>query len=152
MFCPACKCEYRSGFTRCDACEVDLVESLESGSGAAGYESGELLTDPGPMVDFCGFLSLGDAREARDTVWARGMPAEIAIRPTPGSRPGGGLEEEFWLRVGMKTFRMVSDLLGYDTAEAETTSSENLRCSDCGLEVAAEETFCPGCGSRFEEA
>jgi hypothetical protein len=28
MFCPECKAEYRSGFTRCSDCEVDLVEHL----------------------------------------------------------------------------------------------------------------------------
>jgi hypothetical protein len=38
MFCPACKGEYRSGFTHCADCDVDLVESLpetESGSDPA---------------------------------------------------------------------------------------------------------------------
>ena len=30
MFCPACGGEYRAGFTRCDDCNVDLVESLPS--------------------------------------------------------------------------------------------------------------------------
>jgi hypothetical protein len=28
MFCPACGGEYREGFTRCDDCDVDLVETL----------------------------------------------------------------------------------------------------------------------------
>ena len=28
MFCPSCKSEYRTGFTRCSDCDVDLVESL----------------------------------------------------------------------------------------------------------------------------
>jgi len=28
MFCPICKVEYRSGFTRCTDCDVDLVEEL----------------------------------------------------------------------------------------------------------------------------
>jgi len=28
MFCPKCKVEYRSGFTRCSDCEVDLVDVL----------------------------------------------------------------------------------------------------------------------------
>jgi len=34
MFCPQCKAEYRSGFTRCPDCNVDLVEHLpEPGHG-----------------------------------------------------------------------------------------------------------------------
>ena len=28
MFCPSCKLEYRSGFTRCSDCDVDLVAAL----------------------------------------------------------------------------------------------------------------------------
>jgi hypothetical protein len=28
MFCPQCKAEYRTGFTRCSDCDVDLVERL----------------------------------------------------------------------------------------------------------------------------
>jgi hypothetical protein len=30
MFCPKCKSEYRFGFTRCEDCDVDLVESLDA--------------------------------------------------------------------------------------------------------------------------
>lgn len=29
MFCPECKAEYRSGFTRCSDCDVELIDSLE---------------------------------------------------------------------------------------------------------------------------
>lgn len=28
MFCPVCRAEYRSGFTRCSDCDVDLVPQL----------------------------------------------------------------------------------------------------------------------------
>jgi hypothetical protein len=34
MFCPKCRAEYRSGFTRCSDCDVDLVEGLAPDSGA----------------------------------------------------------------------------------------------------------------------
>lgn len=30
MFCPVCKTEYRTGFTRCSDCDVPLVDSLET--------------------------------------------------------------------------------------------------------------------------
>jgi hypothetical protein len=54
MFCPQCRAEYRSGFTRCDACEVALVASLPPL--AAGDPSArELVTvletgDPGLLA------------------------------------------------------------------------------------------------------
>lgn len=158
MYCPVCRCEYRAGFTRCASCDEELVEALEPETTEGGFESGRLLTDPGPMMDFCGFVTLEDAREARDSVWNRGMPAEIAIRPVPGCLPGSAIREEYWLRIGRKTFQMVADLLGYDTAESgpgtgpEASAANGLRCSDCGQPVAAQETFCPACGARFEEA
>ncbi len=30
MFCPKCSSEFEAGYTRCDACDADLVESLSS--------------------------------------------------------------------------------------------------------------------------
>ncbi|MGH9776613.1 MAG: hypothetical protein ACRD50_16905 [Candidatus Acidiferrales bacterium] len=38
MFCPECKAEYRSGFTRCADCDADLVDSLDASS-ASGSEA-----------------------------------------------------------------------------------------------------------------
>ncbi len=39
MFCPKCKAEYRLGFTRCEDCDADLVESLDApGNRAPGSE------------------------------------------------------------------------------------------------------------------
>jgi hypothetical protein len=47
MFCPNCGIEYRPGFTRCNDCDVDLVDQLpsadESAEGEAGDDSLDLL-------------------------------------------------------------------------------------------------------------
>jgi hypothetical protein len=37
MFCPNCKAEYRSGFTRCADCHVDLVEKLPEKNSPASF-------------------------------------------------------------------------------------------------------------------
>ena len=39
-WCPVCKNEYREGYTHCNDCDVDLVDSLEEGPRAliAGAE------------------------------------------------------------------------------------------------------------------
>jgi hypothetical protein len=47
MFCPACKAEYRQGFTRCADCDIDLVYALDVEPGAARRGVGQ-LTDPSP--------------------------------------------------------------------------------------------------------
>jgi hypothetical protein len=41
MFCPQCKAEYRVGFVRCSACDVELVDQL-------------LPADPPPQLGFDG--------------------------------------------------------------------------------------------------
>lgn len=129
MFCPSCKDEFRPGFTRCGRCDVDLVDDL---SGAvADHEIAP------PVVvrvrDYCGFLSLEDARQARDRLREHEIVSEIAIRDVPGG-PG----EEFWLRVDATRYQQVDQLLN-------ATAS----CSACGLEVPEEAPSCPGCGAEF---
>ena len=52
-FCPACHCEYRTGFTRCTDCDIELVDSL-SEDNPVEPELGELElaglgTFPDPM-------------------------------------------------------------------------------------------------------
>jgi hypothetical protein len=42
MFCPNCKAEYRSGFTRCADCEVQLVYELRKEPAPDGGEAGDL--------------------------------------------------------------------------------------------------------------
>jgi len=63
MFCPQCRAEYRSGFTRCADCGVELVEEVveEGPSGAlatrGAEDARELEEDP-----FCLFWKGDDAR------------------------------------------------------------------------------------------
>ena len=52
MFCPQCHAEYVPGFTRCDDCDVELVETLPSAGPPRRVSSGDLVTvfscrDPG---------------------------------------------------------------------------------------------------------
>jgi hypothetical protein len=152
MFCPVCRSEYRPGFTRCATCEVDLVERLDStGAGVVDGGEPEDREDPGALLDFCGFLDLEEARNARDLLWRERIRSEVVIRDGPGSRPGAERTDEYWIRVGVKQVRRVADLLGYDAAESEAEAAAALHCPSCGFEVASEETFCPQCGARFGE-
>ena len=154
MYCPRCKDEFRPGFTRCEGCGVDLVEDLTTES-EMPEKAGVAQTSPVvpaamPMLDYCGFLGLDDARQARDTLRPRGIPSEITIREVPGSPTDGPVQEEYWLRVPAKAFRQVSGVLGYDAISSESEESEVLECGQCGKAVAPEETFCASCGARFD--
>ena len=152
MFCPSCSCEFRSGFARCASCDVDLVESLES-TGSGKRRAAEAQIPPGllPMVDYCGFLDLGEARSARDRVMEQECVAEILIRQVADEETRGGYVEEFWLRVDARKARQVAALLGQELAEPPA-KDDQVQCGKCGQQVQQEESFCPSCGTRFEDA
>ena len=149
MFCPVCRDDYRSGFSRCATCDVALVEVLDV---SAAVPPAPLPVEalPGePMENFCGFLTLEEARHARDAVRGAHLPAEILIRdaPAPANAP---VAEEFWLRVRPRDFRAVVGLVGFEPVET-SGADDAFGCSACGATVHATDDACPGCGLRFEE-
>ena len=149
MFCPSCKDEFRPGFTRCATCNVDLVDSLSDVAAAPVEKKARKETEAGPafvpMVDYCGFLTLEEARESREPLKEQAIRCEIAIRETPGSS-----DEEYWLRVEKDRYREVFSLLGFDEHD-HNAYDDTFSCDECGHEVAAAESFCPKCGARFED-
>jgi hypothetical protein len=154
MFCPVCKDEFRPGFTRCAGCDVDLVESLEPGGTPSVAPGKEGKPAPAvqlyvPMVEYCGFLGLEEARAARDRLKEERIRSEIVIREAPASLERTVVEEEFWLRVERDRYKEAAGLLGFD--EAPSAGGESFQCDQCGTEVAAQETFCPECGAHFED-
>jgi hypothetical protein len=154
MFCPKCKDEFRPGFTRCANCDVDLVENL-SGPARASAPAGPAIPAGSPLslIEYCGFVSLEDARRARDLLLGDAIGSEIAIRARAGGTGGdGATPEEYWLRVDRARYKDVVKLLGFDEAQAPVEEEHgSFACGECGREVSAEETFCAGCGARFEE-
>jgi len=149
MFCPACKDEFRAGFTRCASCDVDLVDSLSAVPQAAPQpvQGGSTRPAVARMVDYCGFFSLDDARDARRKLKAKGILTEIAIRDMPGLDDD---DEEYWLRIEASHIAQVTKLVGFDPA-SDATGDESFRCDSCGESVSAQESFCSHCGARFDE-
>ena len=150
MFCPECRDEYRPGFTRCATCDVALVASL--GARKPGAPA-TLLVDAAPeqsLAAFCGFLSLDEARQARDKVRGAKLPADILIREAPGATSVATLKEEFWLRVRPTDFAVIEGLVGFEAVTA-AAGEDTFGCSACGTTVHASDEECPGCGLRFEE-
>lgn len=138
---------------------MDLVESLTDAAPARGAafstHVGAAACSPLSLVEYCGFVSLEEARRARDQLFAERIAAEIAIRVSAAPAAAGGPSEEYWLRVERGRYKDVVRLLGYDEAHDPTGEEEEtggtFSCGECGREVAAQETFCPGCGLRFED-
>jgi len=153
MFCPVCRDEYRPGFTRCATCDVDLVTTLDV---AAPVKPAPVLAEVAAeeaTANYCGFLTLEEAREARDSVKKAGMPAEILIRDAPAHADGPpAAEEEYWLRVRPKDFRAIVGIVGFEPAHADDEDDAGVfGCAECGATVPASAERCPGCGLRFEE-
>ena len=68
MFCPQCRCEFQVGFTRCNDCDVELVERLEAEPGepnAPGYVVIATVTGPVEDSQICSFLE------------ANGIPTQV---------------------------------------------------------------------------
>ena len=142
MFCPSCKDEFRSGFTRCANCNVDLVDDLATVKDEAAAPP---PVNPLRMVDFCGFFSLEEARNARDKLREHDIRGEIAVRESPEESG----REEYWLRVDRSRYRQVPAILD---EEIETEpATETFTCGDCGHKVSKHEVFCAQCGARFED-
>jgi len=150
MFCPVCRDEYRPGFTRCATCDQPLVESLDARAPSAPAPVLAEATPEANLAAFCGFLTLDEARQARDKLRAEKLPADILIRETPGGEPGTPLQEEFWLRVRPADFAKLEALLGFEPA-AHAGADDTFQCSACEATVRASDDACPGCGLRFEE-
>jgi len=148
MYCPSCKSEFREGFTRCGSCEVDLVHEIQPENPSTSTPK---HVAPGLLVDYCGFLSLADAREARDRLRRERLPSEIVIRDLAGEDPWAPAKEEYWIRVPSRGFRAVDAILGEGmTEEVTSEQAEDVACSECGQTVGPEESFCPHCGSKFD--
>ena len=150
MFCPVCRDEYRPGFTQCATCDAALVDSLDARGPSV---PAPVLADATPeeaLAVFCGFLTLDEARHARDTVRAAKLPADILIRETPGAAIDAPVQEEFWLRVRPRDFAVMEGLIGFEPA-APAGAEDTFGCSACGATVHASDDACPGCGLRFEE-
>jgi len=152
MICPSCRSEYRPGFTRCSTCEVDLVEAHDDPA-QPGETRFRVPEAPPPLirsrdlVDYCGFLTLEDAKEAKGTLANEGIASEVVLRDTDEG-------EEFWLRVPPDRIRQVVQVLGYEVGQGAGTDGDDdasFACSECGATVPGDADTCPKCGASFEE-
>lgn len=156
MFCPSCNSEYRPGFTRCGSCDVDLIDTPGASSSApapaAPLTGASNPASPvGALVDYCGFLSLDEARGERDRLRQEGILARISLRESPPGSLDGPVEEEAWLLVPRERVPQVAAILGYDAALDHGEDDGGFACNACGTSVGADEDRCPSCGARFED-
>jgi hypothetical protein len=88
MFCPLCKAEYRSGFTRCSDCHVDLVDAVTEIPANAFSEGNLVLLWAGDDLPFHASL-LEDLKAAGLPYFDRPISA-YSRRAFPNRFPGTG--------------------------------------------------------------
>jgi rubrerythrin len=130
------------------------------------------------MASYCGFLTIDEARFARDQLRAKRVEADILILAAAESDPDQPLQEEFWVRVPQSKLALTERILGFQEAEFPDEEDEReveesqqageeeqeaeegeeavagdggFACSNCGRDVAEDEDVCPHCGASFEE-
>ncbi len=149
MFCPKCQDEFRPGFARCGRCNVDLVEELAAVAQKAVAREPALAVR---FAEYCGYLSLDDARQARDQLRRERIRYEIVLREPPEADWEEPAREEYWLRIDASQAKRVVQILGgVPPVAGDTDEDDSFACGDCGHKVADEETFCPKCGARFDD-
>ena len=132
MFCPVCEDEFREGFTRCNDCDVALVVSLDDvppPPPSAQRQERDFDRPPEPidMEDYCGYLTLEESREARDTLRDHDIRCEIVIREAPGGDPSQPCVEEFWIRVEDRGHKQAGQILGMDDDDGPDDPSDDKR-------------------------
>ena len=156
MWCPKCRSEFREGFEYCAACDADLVAELPSEEAVASDrgEVRETAEDPVRQVkraEFCGFLSLDEAAEARASLAEVGLSSEILIRDAPRLQGEDAARDEFWLRVDPDDTEAVGKVLEMES-ENPADGPEPLRCPECNAKLDARDRLCLGCGTTIAVA
>lgn len=155
MFCPSCECEFRSGYTRCVSCDVELVED-RSAVERERIDVPEHVPVTVQLIDICGYLDLDEAREVRDQLHQHKIVSELVIRTSPETPTTGEVVEEYWLRAEAGKIREVKAMIegpapAPPAASAADPVAEGFQCSHCGRPVNKEESFCANCGRRFSK-
>ncbi|MCP3981482.1 MAG: hypothetical protein GY716_19460 [bacterium] len=112
----------------------------------AAQPEGVAAAIPVEMAEMCGYFHLEEARAARRVLREHQIRSEIVIRDCPDP----DRDEEYWLRVERSGIRAADRLL-HEIESGSATAGDSVACSKCGEVVSAAESFCPKCGTRFEE-
>jgi hypothetical protein len=90
MFCPSCKAEYRSGFTRCADCDVELVYELPVAAEEPSHDPQEIVWSGDSQQDCVAMCEWFRERgipytvnQRRKQIWAGGIKEDYDILVPP---------------------------------------------------------------------
>ncbi|HKW90191.1 MAG TPA: hypothetical protein VJN21_15695 [Candidatus Acidoferrales bacterium] len=129
MFCPSCRYEFRRGFTKCNECGVDLVDTLPSEVSGSGLKSPELLwsgDDDSIRSDICHALGDAGVRFFYD------LPQDFQIYVRDPA------QYKIWVSTEdmAAALKVINEVEAREANEAEAGTSED---GDLGEALAAED-------------
>jgi hypothetical protein len=149
MFCPKCRAEFRTGFVRCNDCDVDLVEHLT--------EQGDLHQDTRLVPVFL----------TRDRIEAAIVRSFLEASGVEVFNVNGGFavvaDQEELARQVLLEYRgkagedpsigraPVFDLFATEEPESQSIDDapESLRCPRCRTPLEPESPVCSECGHEL---
>jgi hypothetical protein len=149
-FCPICSAEFREGFTRCNTCDVDLVEALEDDNIDLSEEAvSKALAGKDLVVVSKG--NLDAVMETRDLLWSKRVLA--LVTEDKEYVPPKGAPKRMDLVVGKHQLEEAMMALGENFKKM--VKEEGLKvegdlayenCPACGVKVPEDAEECPECG------
>ena len=147
MWCPQCKSEFRAGFDRCASCDVELIDHEPEEAAPA---------EPPPKraarMEFCGFLSLEEAVDARVRLREVGLVGDILIRDAPRLDGAPDPGDEFWLLIDPAHAKAVQTVLDMKGMEPETEPEAPTHCPACNAKRDPRDRLCLRCGHFLGES
>lgn len=148
-FCPVCLSEFREGFTRCNSCDVDLVDHLEQEMELSEDNIRAALEGKELVLVTRGELEV--VKETRDLLSSKRI-ASIVVDDEEAKVPAGA-PPRVMLAVSKDDVEAAAKILGEKfqqmVAEEGQEVSNELSydtCPACGTKVPENAEECPECG------
>lgn len=157
LCCPECGATFRAGFTRCNSCNVDLVDAAVAAAAAAKKVDPRAALEGVPRVALV-HAGLPACREIERALLDAGIPCLVEAEAEEGEPLAAGavkvgviIAQADLPRAGELLRRRFEQLIekegvGSFNAEAVDLSAAEVQCPACGHKGALVEGACGDCG------
>ncbi len=148
-FCPVCLSEFREGFERCNACDVELVSQLEEKMDLSEVNIREAMEGKELIAVTRGDLDV--VKETRDLLAAERVASIIVPDEEAPAHPG--MPSRVVLVVAKNELERAMAIIGdrfknmVEVEGKEVISDQSYEsCPACGSKVSADAEECADCG------
>ncbi|MBI1946686.1 MAG: hypothetical protein HYS27_13390 [Deltaproteobacteria bacterium] len=157
LSCPECGATYRAGFTRCNGCQVDLVDEATAAAAAAKKVDPRVALEGVPKIALV-HAGLPACREIERALLADGVPCLVEAEAEEGEPLAAGavkvgviIAQADLQRAGELLRRRFEQLIakegvGSFNTEAIDLAAAEVQCPACGHTGALSEGACADCG------